>query len=677
MSSSSSSSSTSTSLRCNYTWTTRPSLSAHRRDVKIFWPTGDFRKLSIKATEASNILSKEEDDNNGVKITRFQNGSRLHVLSSPFLSIRPRRIQIFQRSKTFRMVSTEATTTSSVYAKEAKGEEKEEAAEKIRRLQNGSDVRGVALEGEEGKEVDLTPQAVQALAESFGLWVAEKQDHPGPLRVSLGRDPRISGAELSSAAFEGLCDAGCEAFDIGLATTPACFMSTILPSFAYDASIMMTASHLPFTRNGLKFFTADGGLNSKDVEEICDKAAAIYCSNEKPRAISTVGVRVSSVDFMSVYAEHLRNIIKERVNHPLHYDTPLLGFKIVVNAGNGSGGFFAREVLDKLGADTGGSLNLDPDGMFPNHIPNPEDKVAMATTKASVLRHHAHLGIVFDTDVDRSGVVDEKGNPINGDRLIALMSTIVLSQHPDSTIVTDARTSIALTRFITGRGGNHCLYRVGYRNVIDKGVQLNRAGVETHLMMETTGHGALKENRFLDDGAYMVVKIIIEMVRMRLAGSNEGIGSLIQELEEPTESVELRMNILTHPQQAKERGAQTIEALRRYIEEGRLEGWELDSCGDCWVSEGCLVDTNDEPTAIDAHMYRAKVWDEENGQYGWVHIRQSVHNPNIAINMQSSINSGCQSMCRMLFERFIRANSLDEDLDTSQVESFARKGFHA
>lgn len=143
--------------------------------------------------------------------------------------------------------------------------------------------------------------------------------------------------------------------------------------------------------------------------------------------------------------------------------------------------------------------------MFPNHIPNPGDKTAMALTRAAVLEHKADLGIVFDTDVDRSGVVDSQGNPINGDRLIALMSAIVLKEHPGTTIVTDARTSMALTRFISDKGGNHCLYRVGYRNVINKGVHLNQDGIETHLMMETSGHGALKENHFLDDGESFAV----------------------------------------------------------------------------------------------------------------------------------------------------------------------------
>ncbi|KAF5748025.1 hypothetical protein HS088_TW05G00757 [Tripterygium wilfordii] len=528
----------------------------------------------------------------------------------------------------------------------------DEEIERIRRLQNGSDVRGVAVEGEKGRTVDLTPPVVEAIAESFGEWVVKGLEKENA-RISLGRDPRISGASLSASVFAGLARAGCVVFDMGLATTPACFMSTQLPPFAYDASIMMTASHLPYTRNGLKFFTKRGGLTSPEVEEICDKAATKY-ANRLTKVSTMLSIPPTRVDFMSNYSKHLREIIKERVNHPLHYDTPLKGFQ--------------------LGADTFGSLHLNPDGMFPNHIPNPEDKTAMALTRAAVLENSADLGVVFDTDVDRSGVVDSKGNPINGDRLIALMSAIVLREHPETTIVTDARTSMALTRFITARGGQHCLYRVGYRNVIDKGVLLNKDGIETHLMMETSGHGALKENYFLDDGAYIVVKIIIQMVRMKLEGSDEGIGSLIKDLEEPFESVELRMNVISEPRHAKQQAIEVIESFREYIEEGRLEGWELDSCGDCWVSEGCLVDSNDSALAVDAHMYRAKVSDKEHGEHGWVHIRQSIHNPNIAVNMQSSVPGGCQSMTKLLRDKFLVASGVDKILDISQIDKYARSG---
>lgn len=118
----------------------------------------------------------------------------------------------------------------------------EEEAAQIKRLQNGSDIRGVALEGEKGRRVDFTPQAVEAIGESFGEWVVEEMGGEKgrcKARVSVGRDPRISGRVLGAALFAGLSAAGCSVFDMGLATTPACFISTLLAPFAYDASIMV------------------------------------------------------------------------------------------------------------------------------------------------------------------------------------------------------------------------------------------------------------------------------------------------------------------------------------------------------------------------------------------------------------------------------------------------------
>lgn len=237
----------------------------------------------------------------------------------------------------------------------------DEEMDKIKRLQNGSDVRGVALEGEKGRSVDLTPAAVEAIVESFGEWVirAIERDQGRPVedvRVSLGRDPRLSGSLLSVAVLAGLSRAGCVVFNMGLATTPACFMSTQLLPFSYDASIMvifwqptlntknrkahvhtmvavfscylqMTASHLPYTRNGLKFFTKKGGLTSPEVAEICGQAARKY-ANRSMKVSMMLRTPPEQVNFMSAYAKHLRDIIMERVNHPTHYDTPLQGFQV-------------------------------------------------------------------------------------------------------------------------------------------------------------------------------------------------------------------------------------------------------------------------------------------------------------------------------------------------------------
>ena len=129
-------------------------------------------------------------------------------------------------------------------------------------------------------------------------------------------------------------------------------------------------------------------------------------------------------DFMSVYAAHLTSLIRDGVKAK-DYLHPLAGLHIVVDAGNGAGGFFAERVLAPLGADISGSRYLAPDGMFPNHIPNPEDAAAMASIRQAVLEEKADLGIIFDTDVDRAGAVLPDGEELNRNRLIALMLSLI------------------------------------------------------------------------------------------------------------------------------------------------------------------------------------------------------------------------------------------------------------
>ncbi|KIY92822.1 hypothetical protein MNEG_15141 [Monoraphidium neglectum] len=175
----------------------------------------------------------------------------------------------------------------------------------------------------------------------------------------------------------------------------------------------------------------------------------------------------------------------------------------------------------------------------------------------AVKRAGADLGIIVDTDVDRSGIVDSMGNPINSNRFIALMAAITLRDHPGTTIVTDSVTSNGLTDFIASLGGKHFRYKRGYRNVINKGVELNAAGEDCQLMMETSGHGALRENRrvrpfprllYLDDGAYLAVKAVIELVNLRLGGCDITSGgcdltALLRGLKEPVEGAEFRIKI--------------------------------------------------------------------------------------------------------------------------------------
>lgn len=495
----------------------------------------------------------------------------------------------------------------------------------ILHLQNGSDIRGVASDLDPSQPVTLTPFLVCEIIRAFVLNIIDRTNNPHP-RIALGRDSRISGPTLLQAAAQGARAAGAQLVaDFQLATTPAMFMSTVLPGHQYDAACMLTASHLPPNRNGVKFFTRQGSANKADIRAVLERVAAhveagdvVYADVEAP---------VERVAFLDEYAAHLVRLIRDGCAHPERYERPLEGFKIVVDAGNGAAGFFADKVLGELGADVVGQF-LEPDGMFPNHVPNPEDKKAMGMTIDTVKRVGADLGVVFDTDVDRSGVVDPDGLGINRNRLIALLARIVLREAPGSTIVTDSVTSNGLAKFIKTHGGEHFRYRKGYKNVIDKGIELNKKGVRTELAIETSGHGAMKENYMLDDGAYLAVKIIIEMVRLRLAGDERGIGGLLDGLETPVEEYEFRLKFIDQTG-FQEYGKGVVAAFCEFAK--GIDGWKVE-------------DTNFEG-------FRVNV-DEGEGKSGWLLLRPSLHDPLLALNIESEREGGIARIAHVLTSQF-------------------------
>ena len=362
--------------------------------------------------------------------------------------------------------------------------------DKFLKLKSGTDVRGVAVETSTEK-IELTDEVVEAICAGFVRWYRDKFGK-NELSIAVGHDSRISADRIKNAAIKAFLGEGVHVYDCGLATTPSMFMSIVMGVKA-DASLEITASHHPYQRNGLKFFTPNGGLEGSDVSDILNLSYDIKSAG--------LNGTIEKYDLMSVYAEHLRNtIIKEVANG----DKPLDGLKISVDAGNGTAGFYAYDVLEPLGANVSGSQFTEPNGMFPNHIPNPENSVAIASACEMVKKSKSDFGLIFDTDADRMGCVDSSGREINRNRLVALASVIALEGNPGGTVVTDSLTSDGLREFIEKTlGGKQIRFKRGYKNVIDKSIELNNEGVNSPLAIETSGHAALKENYFLDDGAYL------------------------------------------------------------------------------------------------------------------------------------------------------------------------------
>ncbi len=461
------------------------------------------------------------------------------------------------------------------------------------KLKSGTDVRGVAVG--DRSPVTLTDEAVEAIVKAFAKRLSATTGKTR-LKIAVGNDSRISAERVKNAVTRALIGSGCDVVYTGLSSTPSMFILLKKSDYGCDASIMITASHLPYDRNGLKFFTPDGGLDGCDVDEILAMA-------ERGESLSGKG-NYEEKSFMDEYSRILVKTVENAAGI-----LPLKGKKIIVDAGNGAGGFFAEKVLVPLGADVTGSQFLDPDGRFPNHIPNPEDKEAIDSLSRAVVRERADLGIIFDTDVDRAACVDKNGGEINRNALIALCSAILLKDKK-GVIVTDSVTSDGLTKFIEKLGGRHLRYMRGYKNVIDKCVELNNAGEFSPLAIETSGHAAFKENYYLDDGAYLITKILVCLAAQSKKG--ESLTSLIADLERPAESDEVRISFNEKSADFKKEGAKVIDELKALAE-------------------------SEENTRLAPDNYEG-VRINLNG--GWLLVRMSVHDPVLPINFESPSEGG-------------------------------------
>ena len=466
------------------------------------------------------------------------------------------------------------------------------------KLQNGSDVRGIALEGVADEHVNLTPDIAKQIGCAFVSWLEKKSGvNANALIIGVGRDSRVSGPDLAMGLIQGIVSAGAKVVDCGMATTPAMFMSIVFPATQFHGSAMITASHLPFNRNGIKFFDADGGLEHDDITEILKLAGMLNPQH--------VNYFPEPVDLLTLYADHLREAIIQGINSDS--DKPLEGLKIVVDSGNGASGFFVDKILKPLGADTTGSQFLEPDGMFPNHIPNPENKQAMEAIRNAVLNNKADLGLIFDTDVDRMSAVLSDGSEVNRDAIIAMAAAILAPENPGSTIITDSVTSDRLTYFLEDvLGLKHLCYMRGYKNVINKQKELNATGTNAPLAMETSGHGALKENYYLDDGAYLAVKLVIALAKARAEGKK--LDSLIEKLPPLVEEGEYRFKI--KDENFKDYGKSVLKEFKARAEKA---GYKM-------------------PESYEGVRISFKEGDAQ----GWMLIRLSLHDPVMPLNIEGA-----------------------------------------
>lgn len=421
----------------------------------------------------------------------------------------------------------------------------------------------------------LTPFAAHCLGAAFARWThlhkrlskGKEYSNDEPLTICVGRDPRPHGELLAAAFARGVTGTGTKdgggnisvvVSYTGIATTPS--MYEFVRAEKCDAAMMITASHLPEEKNGMKFFADDGGLSKSDVDEL------IRLAHEEvrmwydrgiipPCSLANESIQCTKqVDYMPYYGEALMSVIIREVGSSSKQ--PLSNLKIVVNPGKGSGCFFS-DILRDLGADVSGSIHLIPDGTFPQSfgVPNPEKKAMVDETLRACEANGADIGIMFDTDADRAGfvlprVIHEDGTktnyePLNRNRLIALLGVVFATSSPGCTIVTDSTTSEGLNAFLEGNLGlRHFRYIRGYANVIQKAKEITASGVaNAEVAIETSGHCAMKENGYVDDGTYTAVKVIGLLARTTLSGQDRPLLDLISELNELPFDEEFRIKV--------------------------------------------------------------------------------------------------------------------------------------
>ena len=265
----------------------------------------------------------------------------------------------------------------------------------------------------------------------------------------------------------------------------------------------------------------------------------------------------------------------------------------------------------------------------------------MNSVCAATVNNKADLGIIFDTDVDRAGCVDENGKEINRNRLVALASIIALENNQGGTVVTDSVTSTGLTDFINiTLGGVHYRFKRGYRNVINEQLRLEAEGVNCPLAIETSGHAAFRDNYYLDDGAYLVTKIIIKMAQMGKEGKK--LDSLISEIKDPAEEKELRFKI--KEDDFKAYGNSVIE---------KLEQFAL---------------TQDDMRIADDNREGIRIYFDSEDKNGWLLLRLSVHDPIMPLNIESNVKGGV----KLIAERFAGFIKNMDKLDIAPLEEMLK-----
>lgn len=422
------------------------------------------------------------------------------------------------------------------------------------------DIRGIA-------DRDLTPEVVELLGQALGIYLEQR----GIKKVAVGADNRLSSPRLKENLINGLRIAGLQVSDLGTIVTPMAYFSVHYCSV--DAAVMITGSHNPPEENGFKITVGQGTIYGDEITELYNIMTDI--SAGKIAASKKVGYNyglVKNFDIITPYLFMLREKIK-------------LGrrrLKVAVDCGNGTASLFAESILTSWGCDVV-PLYCESDSSFPNHQPDPVKTVNLRDLQRVVLRERCDLGVAYDGDADRIGVVDEKGNIVWGDTLMALYWREILAKFPGAPAIIEVKCSQALIDEVSRLGGNPFFYKTGHSLIKAKMKEIGAP-----FTGEMSGHMFFADEYFGFDDAFYATGRLLRI----LSNSNHTLSELLEIVPRYHATAETRISC---PDEEK---FAVVERLVNYFRE-RCVVVDVDGArvlfGDGW---GLVRASNTQPVLV-------------------------------------------------------------------------------
>lgn len=362
------------------------------------------------------------------------------------------------------------------------------------------DIRGIF-----GK--DLTLEIAEKIGEAFGTYIGNKGE------VVLGRDCRLSSPELRKAIINGLTSSGCDVLDIGMVPTPILYFSIV--HYKKDAGVMITGSHNPPEYNGFKLCIGEHTLYGEEIQELKK-----IIENEKFKESEKKGI-LNKQDVVENYIKFIEGKIE--ISKSL---------RVVIDAGNGTAGKIAVKIFRDLGCEVI-EINCEPDGRFLAHFPDPTIDKNLEQLIETVKKEGADLGIAYDGDADRLGLVDNFGNIVRGDQALILFSREILKKNPKGKIIFEVKCSQALIEEIEKMGGIGIMYRTGHSFIKKKIKEENAL-----LAGEMSGHFFFRDNYYgYDDGIFASAR----MVEL-LSKTEKKFSELVREIPKYFSTPEIRIH---------------------------------------------------------------------------------------------------------------------------------------